>query len=57
MTFNCPTCGRFCGKVVAILNGLEEIKKVTGECSKCGDVDLTNCDWVYEDFVCGEASS
>jgi len=46
----CLTCGRFIKDVVATVNGFDEIVKVTGNCSKCGEVDLTTADWWYEDF-------
>lgn len=51
MIWNCPTCGKFCKNIKAIMDGFENIIKVTGECKKCGIVDLTNSDWCYEDFV------
>ena len=46
----CETCGRFVKSVVAEINGLGDITKVKGFCSKCGEVDLTKGDWIYEDF-------
>lgn len=50
MTIQCMKCGRFCGNVEATVNGFDEIVKVEGDCSKCGHVDLTKSNWVYEDF-------
>lgn len=46
----CLNCGRFCSKVRATVNGLDEIVKVTGRCNRCGEVDLTKGDWSWEDF-------
>jgi hypothetical protein len=50
MVVKCLECGRFCKDVVATINGLGDIIKVRGVCSKCGKVDLTNADWWYGDF-------
>ena len=50
MAIKCLKCGRFCKDVVATIDGLGNIKKVEGTCSKCGKVDLTNADWSYDDF-------
>lgn len=47
----CQTCGRFCKNVIAQIDGLERIVKVEGDCSKCGHVDLTNSNWMYEEFM------
>lgn len=47
----CITCGRFVSNVWATKNDFtEEITEVRGVCSQCGDVDLMNGDWSYEDF-------
>ncbi len=47
---NCPVCGRFCGNILATVNGLEQITKVTGTCEKHGEQDLTDQDWCSDDF-------
>lgn len=46
----CVKCGRFCKNVEATINGLEDIIKVEGDCSRCGHVDLTKGVWDYDMF-------
>lgn len=47
----CLICGRFTKNNVATYNDFTaRIIKVTGECNKCGKIDLTDGDWIAEDF-------
>lgn len=46
----CLNCGKFCKNVIATADGDENIKKVEGDCKKCGHVDLTKGSWSWEDF-------
>jgi hypothetical protein len=48
LKMKCPKCGRFLKNIGAIVNGLDEIKKVVGTCSRDGRVEPT--DWEYDDF-------
>lgn len=49
----CPECGKFLANVVADVNGMDEVIKVTGKCRKHGEVQPT--DWCWEDFFQQEA--
>ena len=58
MKVHCPNCGRFVGSIYAEVAGIDkEIKKVYGICSKCGKVDVSSEDWMYEDFFPEELST
>lgn len=46
---HCPTCGRFVGQIVAHCND-ESLVSVSGACSACGPVDLSDQPWAWEDF-------
>ena len=49
--YHCPECGKFVGDIRATVSGIDEdITKVTGVCKKHGKVDVTDQDWIYEDF-------
>ena len=51
-SFHCP-CGRFVGHITAevSVSGIDKkIVKVTEVCKKHGVVDVTDQDWIYEDF-------
>jgi hypothetical protein len=52
LTQKCPTCGWFLSNVKAhtIFEEFGDIaiKKVTGDCKRCGTVEPTN--WDFEDF-------
>ena len=51
MTIQCGKCGKFCSNITATIKGIDDtITQVNGECKTCGKVDLTNTEWVYEDF-------
>lgn len=45
----CGKCKRFVKDVEFKINGLEEIKDVTGLCKKHGRVEIT--DWAYDELV------
>lgn len=47
----CPECGLFVKNGEYVINGLEEVISFTGECGKCGTVDLMGTDWIYEELV------
>lgn len=47
---NCPNCGRFLSAIMAARKG-GMIQKVTGECLKCGVVDISDREWWTDDFV------
>lgn len=55
MTLRCPTDGRFLSRIVATMNGLDEIVKVEGRCVLHGLIDATNQEWDAEEFVSEEA--
>ncbi len=44
-------CSKFVANVVAVINGLQEIIRIEGDCKRHGRVDVTqSSDWDYEDF-------
>ena len=45
----CPICGKFVSKIIAFINGNDEIVKVEAHCKTCGLVSPD--DWEYDDFV------
>jgi len=47
---HCPTCGRFCGGIVALISEVDGIRNVAGKCFVHGIVDLTNQPWSCDDF-------
>jgi len=53
MTHQCPNCKRFVLNAVAHTSYEKHIEKVTAECSKCGEVEVT--DWEWEDFFSEES--
>ena len=46
-------CGRFVKKVTVILDGLDNIKRIEADCSRCGHVKNIEPynDFAYEDVV------
>lgn len=53
MKLKCPSCGRFCKLIRAIIKMDNEIVSVSGVCKKHGKVDLTRADWSWDDFFFG----
>ena len=47
--YHCPKCGRFVGKAVMTINGLDEVVSVVASCKKCGEVEPLG--WDFDDFV------